>query len=231
MPSTTVAADHAVTCPACGHLPTDRPASPPARRVVAVLFADIVDFSSLVEDLEPEDVRDLQLDYFAVASGVARAFGGIVEKYVGDAVLAVFGAEDDDELFAYQAVQAALRMQERFDRRPLAGRYPVRTRVGIATGTALVDSAAHDGGQAMVIGSVVITAARLQTYAPHGTTVVDAYTRHATASMIAYQDLPPVAAPGKPRPLDLWRALPRHSPRHGLRVVPAPRRAGRLTAR
>jgi adenylate cyclase len=71
----------------------------------------------------------------------------------------------------------------------------------------------------------VITASRLQAYAPHGTAVVDAYTRHVTAAMIAYQDLPPVAAPGKPRPLELWRALPRYQPRH------ARSRAGRLSAR
>ena len=213
MPPTSSAADHA-PCPGCGRLPGT---PPPAfvRRVVAVLFIDIVGFTSLVDGLEPEDVRSLQLDYFAVAAGVVHAHGGTVQKYVGDAVMAVFGAgEDDDGLFAYRAVQAGLRMQEQLDGRPLAGRYPVRTRVGIAAGDAVVDAAARDGGQAMVSGSVVTTAARLQAYAPHGTAVVCAYTRHETASMVAYQDLPPVAAPGKRRPLELWRALPRHNPGH-----------------
>jgi class 3 adenylate cyclase len=206
MPSTISDADHTVTCAACG-----RPAAGPAalvRRTVTVLFIDIVGFTSLVDDLEPEDVRELQLDYFAVVARIVRAHGGVVEKYVGDAVMAVFGVGAPGEPFATRAVQAGLRMQRELDGRPLAGRFPVRTRVGIATGDVVVDPAAADGGQAMVSGRVVTTAARLQAYAPHGTTVVCANTRDATATQVAYQDLPPVAAPGKPRPLELWRALP-----------------------
>ncbi|GAA0810256.1 adenylate/guanylate cyclase domain-containing protein [Spirilliplanes yamanashiensis] len=233
MPSTISDADHTLTCPSCGRNPVAAgpagPGAPPVlvRRVVAVLFVDIVGFTALVDGLEPEEVRALQVDYFGAVSRVARAYGGIVEKYVGDAVLVVFGSdEQDDALDAYRAVQAGLRMQEDLDGRPLAGRHPVRTRVGIATGDVVAELGARDGGHAMISGSVVTTAARLQAYAPHGTVVVDAYTRHATAAMIAYQDLPPVAAPGKPRPLELWRALPRHNPRHAARP-----RTARLTAR
>jgi class 3 adenylate cyclase len=179
------------------------------RRVVSILFADIVGFTSLVDGLAPEEVWALQNDYFRTVARVIRTEGGVVEKYIGDAVLAIFGSAAVDGHESFRAVQAGLRLQERLDGRSLAGRYPVRTRVGIATGEALVDVAAADGGQAMVSGAVVTSAARLQAYAPHGTVVVCGYTRHATASVVAYQDLPPVAVPGKPRPLDLWRALPR----------------------
>ena len=208
---TTLAPPH--TCPACGDT---RPApAAPARRVVAVLFVDIVGFTTLVDALEPEEVHALQQDYFEIAAQVVRAYGGLVEKYVGDAVMALFGADDaGDGLFAYQAVQSALRIQEQLAGRPLAGRHPVRTRAAVATGDAVVDPAGAARGYGLVSGSIVTTAARLQAYAPHGTTVVDAYTRHATAAMIAYQDLPPVAAPGKPRPLPLWRALPPHRASH-----------------
>ncbi len=207
MPSTISVADHAVTCAACG-----RTAAVPAgllRRTVTILFIDIVGFTSLVDDLEPEDVRELQLDYFGVVARIVRAHGGVVEKYVGDAVLAVFGIGAPRRPAATQAVRAGLRMQEELDGLPLAGRFPVRTRVGIATGDVVVDAAAaRDGGHAMVSGRVVTTAARLQAYAPHGTTVVCAGTRRDTETVVAYQELPPVAAPGKPRPLELWRALP-----------------------
>jgi adenylate cyclase len=92
--------------------------------------------------------------------------------------------------------------------RLLAGRFPVRTRVWLATGEVIVDPmAAFDGGYAMVSGSVVSTAARLQAYAPHDTVVVCSVTRDVTDALIAYQELPPVSVPGKSYPLDLFRAL------------------------
>ncbi len=204
-----------VTCAACARIMA--PATPGLdRRTVSILFLDIVGFTAIVDGLCPEDVRDMQIAYFSAASRVVRANGGVVEKYVGDAVMAVFGADGGDGHDAYRAVQAGLHLQELLDGCLLAGRFPVRTRVGIATGEVLVDATAlRDGGYAMVSGSVVTTAARLQAYAPHGTVVVCAYTRYATASMVAYQDLPPVGAPGKARPIELWRALPRRMPRRG----------------
>ncbi len=212
-------------CPACGLLRAARwGAGPVERRTVSILFIDIVGFTAMVDRLVPEDVRALQIDYFDTVAAVVHRAGGVVEKYVGDAVMAVFGTDAADGHDAYRAVQAGLEMQELLHARELAGRFPVRTRVGIASDEAVVDlGAARDGGQGMVSGSVVTSAARLQAYAPHGTVVVCAYTRHATASVVAYQDLPPVAAPGKPRPLDLWRALPRLAPPPRRPVAGSPR--------
>lgn len=178
------------------------------RQQVTVLFVDIVGFTALVDDLDCADVRLLQNEYFAVVSATVRRCGGVVEKFVGDAVMAVFGVDTAAQEGAAAAVRAGLAVQETLRGCRLAGRFEVRTRVGLATGEVIVDlDAAHDGGQAMISGSVVTTAARLQAYAPHDTTVVCAATRELTGHAIAYQELPPVAVPGKAAPVDLWRAL------------------------
>ena len=179
------------------------------RQTVTVLFVDIVGFTAMIDDLDCADVRALQVDYFAAVSSVVRDCGGVVEKYVGDAVMAVFGLSSPrPEEGAAAAVRAGLAVQAALRGRRLAGRFGVRTRVGVATGDVMVDEqAARDGGFGMVSGSVVSTAARLQAYAPHDTVVVCAATRDATDSAVAYQELPPVAMAGKPRPVDLWRAL------------------------
>ena len=176
------------------------------RQRVTVLFIDIVGYTSLVDELDCAEVHELQSDYFSTAAAVVRDCGGIVEKFVGDAVMAVFGIGSGDGAAA--AVRAGLRIQHTLRSRPLAGRFTVRTRAGLATGEVIVDLvAAHDGGHAMVSGSVVTTAARLQTCAPHDTTVVCAATRALTGDDIAYQELPPAVLAGKSGPVDLWRAL------------------------
>jgi class 3 adenylate cyclase len=180
------------------------------RQTVTVLFIDIVGFTSLVDELDCGVVRALQRDYFSIVSEVVRAGGGVVEKYVGDAVMAVFGTGPDGfgPEAAASAVRVGLSVQEALRGQLLAGRFAVRTRVGLATGDVIVDlAAARDFGHGMVSGSVVNTAARLQAYAPHDTVVVCAATRSVTDELIAYQELPPVRVAGKPYPLDLWRAL------------------------
>ena len=180
------------------------------RQTVTVLFIDIVGYTSLVDELDCGVVRALQRDYFSIVSEVVRAGGGVVEKYVGDAVMAVFGVGADGfgAEAAAAAVRAGLSVQEALRGRLLAGRFEVRSRVGLATGDVIVDvPATHDLGHAMISGSVVSTAARLQAYAPHDTVVVCAATRSITDELIAYQELPPVRVAGKSYPLDLWRAL------------------------
>jgi adenylate cyclase len=179
------------------------------RQTVTVLFVDIVGYTTLVDELDCTEVRALQVDYFAAVSAVVRDCGGVVEKYVGDAVMAVFGVSSRyPGEGAAAAVRAGLRVQEALAGRRLAGRFQVRTRVGVATGDVIVDlAAARDGGQHMVSGKVLNTASRLQAYAPHDTVVVCAATRQVTDSSIAYQEMPPVRVAGKPYPLELWRAL------------------------
>lgn len=199
------------------------------RQTVTVLFVDIVGFTSLVDELDCADVRDLQVDYFRTVSAVVRAAGGVVEKFIGDAVMAVFGvsgpgadAPDEAGCAATAAVRAGLGVQEALRGRLLAGRYPVRTRVGLATGDVIVDlDAARDGGYGMVSGSVVATASRLQAYAPHDTVVVCSATQLASEDAVAYQELPPVSVAGKAAPVELWRALhPQTTPARARELQP-----------
>ena len=180
------------------------------RQTVTVLFIDIVGYTSLTDDLDCAVVRALQRDYFSTVCDVVRAADGVVEKYVGDAVMAVFGTGPGGfgPEAAAAAVRAGLSVQEALRGQLLAGRFAIRTRVGLATGDVIVDvAAAREFGHGMVSGSVVSTAARLQAYAPHDTVVVCAATRAITGELIAYQEMPPVRVAGKPYPLDLWRAL------------------------
>ena len=180
------------------------------RQTVTVLFIDIVGYTSLTDDLDCAVVRALQRDYFSTVCDVVRAAGGVVEKYVGDAVMAVFGTGPGGfgAEAAASAVRAGLSVQEALRGQLLAGRFAVRTRVGLATGDVIVDvAAAREFGHGMISGSVVSTASRLQAYAPHDTVVVCAATQAVTGELIAYQEMPPVRVAGKPYPLDLWRAL------------------------
>ncbi|WP_204341988.1 AAA family ATPase [Micromonospora terminaliae] len=178
---------------------------PEERRTVTVLFADIVGSTGLVEHLDPEDVRALQRAYFGTVTEVLRRWHGVVEKYVGDAVMALFGAHGSDGFDAYRAVRAGLEIQGALDRRlPAATR--VRVRVGVATGEALVDLAAtRDGGHGAASGAVITTAARLQAYAPPGGVVVCAATRRAVAGLVAQRPLAAMTVAGRAVPLDVWR--------------------------
>ncbi|MEH0982877.1 adenylate/guanylate cyclase domain-containing protein, partial [Micromonospora sp. CPCC 205556] len=193
---------------------------PEERRTVTVLFADIVGSTALTERLDPEDVRALQHAYFDTVAGVLRRWQGVVEKYVGDAVMALFGARRSDGLDAYRAVRAGLEIQAALDRRAMPGGVALRVRVGVATGEAVVDlTAARNGGHGAASGAVISTAARLQEYAPAGGVVVCAATQRATAGLTDQHALAPAALAGKALPVELWRvtgpARPRADRHHG----------------
>ncbi|MFI5833545.1 AAA family ATPase [Micromonospora sp. NPDC051300] len=178
---------------------------PEERRTVTVLFVDIVGSTALVERLDPEDVRTLQRVYFGTVSGVLRRWRGVVEKYVGDAVMALFGAPDCDGFDAYRAVRAGLEIQAALDRRSPGGTR-LRVRVGVATGEVLVDlTGARDGGHGAASGAVITTAARLQEYAPPGGVVVCPTTRRAVDGLVDARPLATTTLAGKASPLDVWR--------------------------
>ncbi|MEV0943340.1 adenylate/guanylate cyclase domain-containing protein [Micromonospora wenchangensis] len=188
---------------------------PQERRTLTVLFADIVGSTALTERLDPEDVRAVQFAYFDTVAGVLRRWQGTVEKYVGDAVMALFGARTSDGLDGYRAVRAALEIQAALDRRTLPGGVTLRVRVGVATGEAVVDlAAARDGGHGMASGAVLTTAARIQEYAPAGGVVVCAATHRATAGLVDQHALAPASLTGKALPVDVWRVTrpTRHRP-------------------
>src|SRR6185437_3620871 len=131
------------------------------RRVVTVVFLDLVDYTPLAEHLDPEETRDLQARFFEVVAGRIAAFGGTVEKYIGDAVMAVWGAPIAHEDDAERAVRAALDVLGTLPRlRDLLGLPSLALRVGVASGEVAFNVGAVDHG--LIAGDVVNMAARLE---------------------------------------------------------------------
>jgi len=197
-------------CPACG-----APAAPrralvgEERKVVTALFADLVDFTSHAELLDPEDVRGLLSPYFTRLRAEIERFGGTVEKFIGDAVMALFGApvahEDDPE----RAVRAALAVRDAVvelnERTP---EVDLHVRVGVNTGEALVAiGASPTEGEGMASGDVVNTSFRLQAAAPVDGILVGETTYRATATTFDYRPKEPVHAKGKREPVPVWEPL------------------------
>jgi class 3 adenylate cyclase/ATP/maltotriose-dependent transcriptional regulator MalT len=166
-------------CPGCG----ERLSGPgDERRVVTVLFADLVDSTSLVESLDPEAARDLLDETFRRLAAEVRRFGGTLEKYIGDAIFAVFGfptGHDDD---AARAVRAALAMRDIAKTASSAlGDRPLRLRIGLATGEV---AASSWSGDLRVTGSVVHTAARIQQAAEPDQILLSARTLRAARDLV-----------------------------------------------
>jgi class 3 adenylate cyclase/tetratricopeptide (TPR) repeat protein len=175
------------------------------RRHVSVLFADLVGFTSLSEQRDAEDVRELLSEYFDTARTVIGRYGGSIEKFIGDAVMAVWGvpvAQEDD---AERAVRAALDLVDAVGAFGETSGVPgLRARAGVLTGEAAVNLDAS--GEGMVAGDMVNTASRVQTAASPGTVLVGEATWRATEASIRYQDAGLHELKGKPEPLRLWRA-------------------------
>jgi class 3 adenylate cyclase len=187
-------------CPACGKPQVDW-ARTEERRVVTVLFADLVGFTALAERLDPERVKRLIDGLFARLSSDITAFGGRVDKVLGDGMVALFGAPVAHEDDAERAVRAGLRMQASLEHLPLP--VPVKMRIGINTGEVLVGSLRVDGDYT-ALGDVVNTAARLQDCSPHGRVLVGPATYVATRDAVRYEPLGPVAVRGREEPVEAW---------------------------
>jgi class 3 adenylate cyclase len=189
-------------CNACGAALTGAARVGEERRIVSVLFVDLVGFTARAEKLDPEDVRDFLTPYHEHVRSELERFGGTVEKFVGDAVMGVFGAPtafgDDPE----RAVRAAIAVRD------WAGEERLEIRIAVNTGEAIVALAASPGrGEAMVTGDVVNTAARLQTAAPVGGVLVGDETYASTRTSIEYRPAQPITAKGKAAPVRAWLAL------------------------
>jgi len=171
------------------------------RRLVSVLFVDLVGFTAASEGRDSEDTRELLSRYFVVARTVIERYGGTVEKFIGDAVMAVWGAPVAQEDDAERAVRAALDLTAAIPEiDPL-----LRARAGILTGEAAVTLGATDQG--MVAGDLVNTASRIQSAAEPGTVLTGESTKRATEATIAYEDAGEHEMKGKTEPVQLWRAL------------------------
>lgn len=195
--------DDARFCSSCGNELTRRHDE---RRLVTVLFADIVGFTGLSETRDPEQVKNLVDRCFALLADDITAFGGRVDKVIGDAIVALFGAPIAHEDDAERAVRAALRMQEtvhRFDNETGVG---IRVRIGVNTGEVLV-GAISAGDDYTAMGDVVNTASRLQTAAEPGTVMVGSATHAATAEVIHYRSMGQLHARGREEPVTAFRAI------------------------
>ena len=207
-------ADAAKFCSECGsplaHAPAARREE---RKVVTVVFADMVGSTERAERLDPEDVRALLAPYHARLRHELERHGGTVEKFIGDAVVAVFGAPIAHEDDAERAVRAALAIQDAIaEMNAHDPTLALEVRIGVNTGEALVAlDARPELGEGIVSGDVVNTGARLQSAAPPGGILVGEHTFRATERAIEYEALDPVAAKGKAEPLPVWRAVARRA--------------------
>jgi class 3 adenylate cyclase/tetratricopeptide (TPR) repeat protein len=218
-------------CPKCGHeneaaakfcsqcaTPLVEVRGGTERKVVTVLFADLVGFTAKAERLDPEDVQAVLKPYHERLRYELERWGGTVEKFIGDAVMALFGApvtrEDDPE----RAVRAALAIRDW-----IAEEGELQVRIAVNTGEALVNLAARpEAGEGMAAGDVVNTAARLQSAAPVNGIIVGETTYRATAHTIDYRDRAPVEAKGKDAPIPVWEVAHAHA-RFGVDLAPQAR--------
>jgi class 3 adenylate cyclase/tetratricopeptide (TPR) repeat protein len=169
------------------------------RRLVSVLFADLVGFTPYTEARDSEDVRETLDRYFEIARGAVARHGGTIEKFIGDAVMAVWGAPVAREDDAERAVRAALELVDQV--RALS----INARAGVLTGEAVVRVGAE--GEGMVVGDTVNTAARLQSAAEPGTVVVGEGTFRAASRAIAFEPVGELTLKGKGAPVAAWRAV------------------------
>src|ERR671935_723916 len=215
-----------LTCPACGagNMPgerfcgecgtalaaaaapgTAREAPAAERRLVSVLFADLVGFTTLSETRDAEEVRELLSRYFDSCRRIISLYGGTVEKFIGDAVMAVWGAPTATEDDAERAVRAALDLVAAVSALgEEIGETELRARAGVLTGEAAVTVGAE--GEGMVAGDLVNTASRVQASAEPGCVYVGEATRRATEQTIVYEEAGSFELKGKEGLVPLWKA-------------------------
>jgi class 3 adenylate cyclase len=202
-------------CHACGYAlaeitPATAAAGPRAepvaeRRLCSVLFCDVVGFTPLSEARDPEAVRELLSRYFGVARTVIGRYGGVVEKFIGDAVMAVWGTPVASEEDAERAVRAALDLVSAVAELGAEAGVPgLAARAGVVTGEVAVTLGAV--GEGMVAGDAVNTAARVQAAAAPGQVLTDGATQRLAGSAVGFADTGEHALKGKAEPARLWRA-------------------------
>ena len=193
-------------CSSCGEALAEAVATGEERKVVSVLFVDLVGFTNQSDRADPEDVRATLRPYHERVKADIERFGGTVEKFIGDAVMAVFGAPIAHEDDAERAVRSALRILDSIEELRSEG-LEISVRAAVTRGEAVVALGARpERGEGIVTGDVVNTAARLQSAAPVGAVIVDEPTRRSTEATITFESLEPVAAKGKAEPIHVWRA-------------------------
>jgi class 3 adenylate cyclase/tetratricopeptide (TPR) repeat protein len=192
-------------CNSCGARLEEAVGPREERKLVSILFVDLVGFTARSDQADPEDVRDALQLYHASAKQRIEQHGGVLEKFIGDAVMAVFGAPVAHGDDAERAVRAGLRVLEGIEELNREHDLDLAARAAVNTGDALVSLDTQDGG-ALATGDVVNTASRLQSSAPTGRLIVGAETYRATRHAIRYAELPAVEAKGKAQAVAAWLA-------------------------
>src|SRR5579864_3933317 len=208
--------------------------APEERRIVTIMFADITGSTPLADHLDPEDLRAILAGYFNLMAEQIRRHGGTIEKYIGDAVVAIFGApvahEDDPD----RAIRAALDMQTalaRFNQRrqaqdPEATR--LQMRIGINTGEVAAPGAQFNRQDFLITGDAVNVAARLQQVASPDTILVGERTYYSTRDVFDFRPIAPLHLKGKPEPIPAWVVIDLH--KHSSAVAQHPRGIAGLQA-
>jgi class 3 adenylate cyclase/tetratricopeptide (TPR) repeat protein len=196
-------------CSTCGTSLGGHAGERETRKIVTIVFVDIAGSTALGEQLDPESLRRVMWRYFDVMQATLERHGGTVEKFIGDAIVAVFGVPSLHEDDALRAVRAVLEMGNRLEalNLELDREYGVRivTRTGVNTGEAIVGDDAGD--QRLATGDAVNVAARLEQAAGPGSVLVGAGTYDAVRDAVVAERLPPIEAKGKSEPLVAWRLL------------------------
>jgi class 3 adenylate cyclase/tetratricopeptide (TPR) repeat protein len=201
-------------CGACGS-PLEPPPGPPPsdvaeeRKVVSVLFADLAGFTARSDGADPEDVKARLRPYFTRAREEIVSLGGTVEKFIGDAVVGLFGAPTSREDDAVRAVQAAWQITRAIDDlNEEDSTLELAVRIAVDTGEVVVDIDSNvERGEGIATGDVMNTASRLQHEAPVGGVVVGERTYRSTSQSFEYEPLDPVSVRGKPTPLSIWSVV------------------------
>jgi class 3 adenylate cyclase/tetratricopeptide (TPR) repeat protein len=169
-----------------------------------VLFCDLVGFTPLSESRDPEEVRELLSGYFDLARAIVGRYGGVIQKFIGDAVMALWGAPVANEDDAERAVRAGLELVSAVSAYGNESGIDLEARVGVVTGQAATTETPEEG---LVVGDRVNTAARIQAVAGPATCLVDEATKHATDAAIVYRDRGTHGLKGKAEPAQLYEAL------------------------
>lgn len=210
-------------CPSCGSPITDTDkfcsecgfslrATPPSpvdqeRRFVSVLFIDLVGFTPLTERRDSEEVRSMLTMYFERAREIVHRFGGVIDKFIGDAVMAVWGADVSHEDDAERAVRAALELVDAVHvLGDEVGIPDLRARAGVLSGEAAVGGDGNEG-TGLIIGDIVNTASRLQSVADPGAVLVGSSTVGLAEKGVEFESVGQKDLKGKTAPVEVWRAV------------------------
>ncbi len=224
-----VCPDDARFCPSCGASLLSLASHAVERKVVTTIFCDLVDFTGLCERLDAEDADRLLRTFYALARETIELWGGVVEKYVGDAVVGVFGVPAAHEDDAERAVRTAVRLRDSVADLPQVESRTHQVRIGVTSGAAVVRLDVRPGsGEGFLVGDAVNMAARLQQLAPPAGIVVGDTTRELTSQAFDYARLDPAALKGKRAAVKCWLV---QGPVSRMGVDPRQRFAARLVDR